>query len=111
MTVDFDVHESPDHTFIPNNTIKYVNGSEWKEPVIIEKVVTIVLPTPTPITIIQTVNVPPPQESVDAAQQKAVNSLAVNIILIVVSILVGIGIFMYWRSARCRRDELREKWK
>jgi hypothetical protein len=111
MTVGFDVHESPEHSYIPNNTIKYVNGSEWKEPVIVEKIVTIVLPTPTPITIIQTVKVPPPQASVDEAQSKAVNSLAVNIIVIVVSILVCIGIFMYWRSARCRRDELREKWK
>jgi hypothetical protein len=111
MSVGFDVYESPEHSFIPNNTIKYVNGSEWKEPVIIEKTVTIILPTPTPITVIQTVKVPPPQESVDAAQAKAVNTLAVNVIIIVVAVILCILIFMYWRSVHCRVRDRKREWK
>jgi hypothetical protein len=66
MYVDFNVYISPDHSFIPNNTIKYVGGNEF-------------VPTPTPITVekivkqvvTQTILVPvTPSDEVVYTQQK-----------------------------------------
>lgn len=102
QSVTFDVHVAPEHSFIPNNTIKYVNGSEWKEPVIIKETVTIILPTPTPVTIIQTVTVPPPQESVNEAQYQANIRLAQQILVLVVGAALVIGMLWYSRSVYCR---------
>lgn len=102
VSVGFDVHEAPEHSFIPNNTIKYVNGSEWKEPVIIKETVTIILPTPTPITIIETIPVPPPQESVNEAQYQANLRLAQNILVLVIGAALVIAGLWYTRSVYCR---------
>lgn len=110
ISVDFDIYESPDHTFIPNNTIKYANGSEWRPdptPIIITEVVTKEIVK----VVTKEIPVPPPQASVDAAQSKAVNTLAVNAILIVAAIIACILIFAYWRSVHCRVRDRKRDWK
>jgi hypothetical protein len=108
MSVDFDVHESPDHSFIPNNTIKYVNGSEWKEPVIIEKTVTvtIVLPTPTAEKIY--VNVTPSIETQQQVQYDANVRFAQTAALVigVIVVVLGLSVYVLWTWKR-RRDRIK----
>ncbi|MCK9593702.1 MAG: hypothetical protein M0Q91_17010 [Methanoregula sp.] len=108
MSVDFDVHESPDHSFIPNNTIKYVNGSEWKEPVIIEKTVTvtIVLPTPTAEKIY--VNVTPSIETQQQVQYDANVKFAQTAALVIggVVVVLGLSVYVLWTWKR-RRDRIK----
>lgn len=91
MSVDYDVYEAPEHSFIPNNTIKYVNGSEWRPdplPKIIEK------------EVIKTVEkrvevpIPPSQEQVTKGQYDAMFALA--ILGIVSAIILGILGFLSW---------------
>jgi hypothetical protein len=68
MYVDFNVYESPDHSFIPNNTIKYIGGNEFvptPTPITVEKVVTKV------VTQLVTVPVTPSNEQVYAQQKVA----------------------------------------
>lgn len=97
--VDFFIYESPEHSFIPNNTIKYVNGSEWRPdptPKIVEVVVT--------QTVIKTVTIPvtPSNEQVYAQQKKAEDakwSEAVGTVItwavVMFVLLCGIMILMY----------------
>jgi hypothetical protein len=110
VAVDFDVYESPDHTYIPNNTIKYVNGSEWRPdptPIVIEKTVTKEIVK----VVTKEIPVPPPQESVDAAQSKAVNQMAQNIVILVGVCISVAGVVLYLRSAYCRMRDRRKEWK
>lgn len=97
--VDFFIYESPEHSFIPNNTIKYVNGSEWRPdptPKIVEVVVT--------QTVIKTITIPvtPSNEQVYAQQKKAEDakwqetmSLATTGVIILLFLLFCIGLVYY----------------
>lgn len=108
MNVDFDVYESPEHSFIPNNTIKYVNGSEWKEPVIIEKtvIVTIVQPTPTPKTVY--VNVTPSIETQEQVQYAANVKFAQTAAIVGVAavVVLGVSVYVLWTWKR-KRDRIK----
>jgi hypothetical protein len=110
VAVDFNVYESPDHTFIPNNTIKYVNGSEWRPdptPIIVTEVVTKEIIK----VVTKEIPVPPPQESVDAAQSKAMNQMAQNLAILVIGCVAGVIGLLYFRSAYCRFRDRKEQWK
>jgi hypothetical protein len=108
MNIDFDVYVSPEHSFIPNNTIKYVNGSEWKEPVIIEKtvIVTIVQPTPPPEKIY--VNVTPSIETQEAVQYAANVKFAQTAAMLGVGVVVvlGLSVYVLWTWKR-KRDRIK----
>lgn len=85
--VDFFIYESPEHSFIPNNTIKYVNGSAWipdPTPKIVEVVVT--------QTVIQTVTIPvtPSNEQVYAQQKKAEDAKMGELIGMAITALLGV---------------------
>jgi len=101
MSVGYTVYETPEHSFIPNNTIKYVNGSEWRPdptPKIIERVVTQKVIE----VVTKEIPVPPPQASVDEAQQKALNNLVTMVALIVSGTVITIGTVWYFRSVYIR---------
>lgn len=101
ISVDYDVYEAPEHSFIPNNTIKYMNGSEWRAdptPLIIEKVVTQEIIK----VVTKEIPVPPPQESVDKAQTAALFSLVTTILVIVLGCILGGGAIWYYRSVYTR---------
>lgn len=101
-SVDFYVYESPEHSFIPNNTVKYVNGSEWRPdptPRVVTEIVT--------QTIIQTVTIPvtPSNEQVYAQQKLAEDAkwkenwvLAGNAVAGVLALGVFAGMVWYARS-------------
>lgn len=108
MSVDFNVYESPEHSFIPNNTIKYVGGNEFvptPTPIIIEKVVTQEIIK----TVIQTVTVPPPQESVNAATYDAAVKLIVQLFVLIVLTAGVIVTVVYFISVYRRKKEKEEE--
>lgn len=109
VTVDFNVYESPEHSFIPNNTIKYVNGSEWRPdptPIIVTEVVTKEIVK----VVTKEIPVPPSQASVDAGAYAANVKMAT---LIVTGLaVIGVGLFAFWYSRRvyCKwRDRKQEQ--
>lgn len=71
-TADFYIYDNPENSYVPNKTIRYISGRYGDQEII---------PTPTPITIINTVEVTkvvtvtipvtPPDEQVYAQQKKA----------------------------------------
>lgn len=108
MNVDFDIYEAPEHSFIPNNTIMYANGSEWRPdptPIIIEKIVT------QEVVVTQTilVNVTPSQESVKQGQYDALVELVIligKIVLVIVAVSAAIVYGWYlWVRRRERRAQ------
>jgi hypothetical protein len=108
MSVDYNVYESPEHSFVPNNTIKYINGSEWRPdptPIVIKERVTVLQP---PKIVIKEVPVPPPQASVDAAQEKATRTVAYQIVAYAVIALVSIVVVGYvsWSYIRLRKRRM-----
>lgn len=89
--VDFFIYESPEHSFIPNNTIRYVNGSEWRPdptPKIVEVVVT--------QTVIKTIMVPvtPSNEQVYAQQKKAEDAKMGELIGMAITGLIVLFVFV-----------------
>jgi len=106
MNVDFNVYESPEHSFIENNTIKYVNGSEWRPdptPIIIEKIVT------QEVIVTQTIliNVTPSQESVEKAQYDAFMEVLVMVGkgLLVAAVVIATVWYVWWLAIRARREQ------
>jgi len=94
MNVDFDIYEAPEHSFIPNNTIKYANGSEWRPdptPIIIEKIVE------KEVIKIEKEYIPvtPSQESVTKGQYDAFFELLIHVVLVVIAFAAGIFILWY----------------
>lgn len=110
MTTDYTVYEAPEHSYIPNNTIKYINGSEWRPdptPLVIEHVVTQEVIK----VVTKEVPVPPPQESVNKAQAAALNSLVMTIVIVVIGVVVGGFSIWYFRSAYIRAKYQRTYFK
>ncbi len=99
MIAPFYIYREKAAHYIPENYIQYVNNSPFIPPVI--QTVTIPVPGPTQYVY---VTVTPSQESVDAAQQKALDNTIIEIIKWIVIVIVGFfGIrFLYraWRRSK-----------
>lgn len=89
-TVEWYVYNMPEGQQKPNGTIKYISGRYGDKEFV---------PTPTPITIIETqivpgptrtiiVKVTPPQEMVDAAQKKATEEVALEWVFRIAGIII-----------------------
>ena len=98
QTVPFYVYDLPKGQVTPNETIKYVSGNQFLDPV----TVTITIPVPGPTQIV-TVRVTPPNEQVYAQQkiildqqksQKDAQDFFRNIIIVVIIIIVVLGLYL-----------------
>lgn len=108
MNVNYLVYESPESSFIPNNTIKYVNGSEWRPdptPIVVTQIVT------QEIIKTQTILIPvtPSQESVEKAQYDALYSLVILGVAIIVVVVILIFAVWYLINSHKRLREEQEK--
>jgi hypothetical protein len=101
---DFYVSEMPADSYRPNATLKYVEGrNPYVPPVYINTTVTVEVTKEVIKEVIK--EVPPPQESVDAAQKKAVAEVVgfYASIFIVLALISGIGYYMTSVYRRAKR--------
>jgi len=101
MKYDYHIWQAPEGSYVPPKMVKYVGGNEYIAPVI--QTVTIVLPTPTPITLPPVyVNVPvtPSDEQVHAQQDKiwweSASTIAQWGFFAIVIVVLGLYLIRYY---------------